>query len=331
MGREIHVTAPAKVNLHLEILAKRQDGYHDLLSLFQAVSLADTIRLRAHGPDRAIRIEGAFDIPARENLIAKAVELFRSVTGLTGGVEAAVEKRIPAGGGFGGGSSDAAAALRGLQALFDRRLPSERLRAMAAALGSDVPFFLETAAAVVEGRGERVFAVQPRTDFAIVALIPPVAVDTALAFKWIGEQPKGASGAAQKGASGAAQKGASGAAQKGASGAAEKPQPGRGMSREQLIRMYAESPVTSWRFSNSFDEPVFARHPSIAALRDRLLEAGAVAARLTGSGSTVIGIFHDRDGAQAAVRTLGTSGHAGLPDGARAVVLFPLASLPAVW
>ena len=315
MGREIHVTAPAKVNLHLEILAKRQDGYHDLLSLFQAVSLADTIRLRAHGPDRAIRIEGAFDIPARENLIAKAVELFRSVTGLTGGVEAAVEKRIPAGGGFGGGSSDAAAALRGLQALFDRRLPSERLRAMAAALGSDVPFFLETAAAVVEGRGERVFAVQPRTDFAIVALIPPVAVDTALAFKWIGEQPKGASGAAQKGAS----------------GAAEKPQPGRGMSREQLIRMYAESPVTSWRFSNSFDEPVFARHPSIAALRDRLLEAGAVAARLTGSGSTVIGIFHDRDGAQAAVRTLGTSGHAGLPDGARAVVLFPLASLPAVW
>ncbi|MCX7038476.1 MAG: 4-(cytidine 5'-diphospho)-2-C-methyl-D-erythritol kinase [Spirochaetes bacterium] len=315
MGREIHVTAPAKVNLHLEILAKRQDGYHDLLSLFQAISLADTIRLRAHGPDRAIRIEGAFDIPARENLIAKAVELFRSVTGLTGGVEAAVEKRIPAGGGFGGGSSDAAATLRGLQALFDRRLPSERLRAMAAALGSDVPFFLETAAAVVEGRGERVLAVQPRTDFAIVALIPPVAVDTALAFKWLGEQPKGASGAAPKGAS----------------GAAEKPQPGRGMSREQLIRMYAESPVTSWRFSNSFDEPVFARHPSIAALRDRLLEAGAVAARLTGSGSTVIGIFHDRDGAQAAVRTLGTSGHAGLPDGARAVVLFPLASLPAVW
>jgi 4-diphosphocytidyl-2-C-methyl-D-erythritol kinase len=299
MGREVRVTAPAKVNLHLEILAKRPDGYHDLLSLFQAVSLADTICLSARGPDGAIRIEGAFDIPARQNLIAKAVELFRSATGLTAGVEAAVVKRIPAGGGFGGGSSDAAAALRGLQVLFDRRLPIERLRAMAAALGSDVPFFLGTAAAAVEGRGERVHAVPPRTDFAIVALIPPVAVDTALAFQWVG--------------------------------AAHKPRPGRGMSRKELIRMYADSPVTSWRFSNSFDEPVFARHPSIAALRDCLLQEGAVAARLTGSGSTVIGIFHDRGVAEAAVRSLGKGGQPGLPAGARAVVLFPLASLPAVW
>ncbi len=315
MGRELRVTAPAKVNLHLEILAKRQDGYHDLLSLFQAVSLADTVRLSARGPDGSIRIKGAFEIPARQNLIAKAVELFRSATGLTGGVEAAVEKRIPAGGGLGGGSSDAAAALRGLQVLFDRELPIERLRVMAAALGSDVPFFLGTAAAVVEGRGERVLAVQPRTDFAIVALFPPVAVDTALAFKWKDEQSKGASGAGPDGAS----------------SASEEPRPGRGMSREELILMYAESPVTGWRFSNSFDEPVFARHPSIAVLRDRLLEEGAVAARLTGSGSTVIGIFHDRDGAQAAVRSLGKRGRAGLPAGARAVVLLPLASLPAVW
>jgi 4-diphosphocytidyl-2-C-methyl-D-erythritol kinase len=307
MGRELRVTAPAKVNLHLEILAKRQDGYHDLLSLFQAVSLADTVRLSARGPDGSIRIKGAFQIPARQNLIAKAVELFRSATGLTGGVEAAVEKRIPAGGGLGGGSSDAAAALRGLQVLFDRELPIERLRVMAAALGSDVPFFLGTAAAVVEGRGERVLAVEPRTDFAIVALFPPVAVDTALAFKWRDEQSKGASSAG------------------------EESRPGHGMSREELIRMYAESPVTGWRFSNSFDEPVFARHSSIAALRDRLLEEGAVAARLTGSGSTVIGIFRDRDGAEAAVRSLGKRGLAGLPAGARAVVLLPLASLPAVW
>jgi 4-diphosphocytidyl-2-C-methyl-D-erythritol kinase len=299
MGREVRVTAPAKVNLHLEILAKRPDGYHDLLSLFQAVSLADTICLSARGPDGAIRIKGAFDIPVGQNLIAKAVELFRSATGLTAGVEASVEKRIPAGGGLGGGSSDAAAALSGLQVLFDRRLPIEGLRAMAAALGSDVPFFLGTAAAVVEGRGEKVHAVPPRRDFAIVALIPPVAVDTGLAFQWLG--------------------------------AAHDPRPGGGMSREELIRMYAESPVSRWRFSNSFDEPVFARHPSIAALRDRLLQGGAVAARLTGSGSTVIGIFQDRDGARAAVRSLAEDGRAGASAGARAVVLFPLASLPAVW
>lgn len=299
MGREVRVWAPAKVNLHLEILAKRQDGYHDLLSLFQAVSLADTIRLRARGPDGAIRIEGAFDIPARENLIAMAVELFRSVTGLTGGVEAVVEKRIPPGGGLGGGSSDAAAALHGLQALFDRPLPIERLRAMAAGLGSDVPFFLETAAAVVEGRGERVLAIPPRTDFAIVALISPISVVTADAFRWFDEETGR--------------------------------RPVERIPRSELIRMYTESPVASWRFANFFDEPVFARHPSIAALRDCLLDAGAVAVRLTGSGSTVIGIFLDRRGAQAAVSSLGNSGRAGLPAGARAVVLFPLASLPAVW
>lgn len=298
------MTAPAKVNLHLDVLAKRGDGYHDLLSLFQAVSLGDTIRLRVSGPDGAVRIEGAFGIPARENLIAKAVDLFRAATGLTGGIEAAVEKRIPAGGGFGGGSSDAAAALRGLQALFETRLPIERLRDMAAAIGSDVPFFLETAAAAVEGRGERVLAVPPRTDFALVALIPPIAVGTALAFEWIDQ-------AATVAPHGARQ--------------------GRGMTREELVRMYADSPVASWRFSNSFDEPVFARHPSIAALRDRLLEAGALAARLTGSGSTVIGIFRDRDEALAAARSRGLGGGAGLPADTRALVLFPLASLPPVW
>ena len=299
MRQEVRVTAAAKVNLHLEVLGRRPDGLHELISLFQTVSLADTICLRVSGPDGAIRIEGAFGIPLRENLIARAVELFRSETGLTEGIEAAVEKRIPLGGGFGGGSSDAAAALRGLQILFDRPLPAERLRAMAAALGSDVPFFLEAAAALVEGRGERVLTVEPRTDFAIAALIPPVAVSTAEAFRWIDEETGRG--------------------------------PGERMSRSELTRMYAEDPVASWRFSNSFDELVFGRIPSIRDLRDLLLDQGAVAARLTGSGSTVIGVFAHRAGAEAAARSLGAEGRPGAARGVRTAVLLPLASLPAVW
>jgi 4-diphosphocytidyl-2-C-methyl-D-erythritol kinase len=299
MRQEVRVKAAAKVNLHLEVLGRRPDGFHDLVSLFQTVSLADTIALRVSGLDGTISVKGAFDVPLGENLIARAVELFRSETGLTEGIEAAVEKRIPLGGGFGGGSSDAAAVLRGLQVLFDSRLPVERLRAMAAALGSDVPFFLEAAAALVEGRGERVFAVEPRTDFTIAALIPPVAVSTADAFRWIDEETGR--------------------------------RPSERISRREITRMYSEDAVASWRFSNSFDEPVFGRIPSLRDLRDLLLEQGAAAARLTGSGSTVIGIFADRARAQAAARALGADARHGAARGVRAEVLAPLASEPAVW
>lgn len=306
MHHRVSVMAPAKVNLHLQVLGARGDGYHELLSLFQAVSLADMIILRRTGTAGSFRLRGEFGFPDNENLVTRALEMFRAETGLRGGVEAEVQKRIPVGSGLGGGSSDAAATLRGLEALFDLRLPPLRLRALGEALGSDVPFFLEAAAALVEGRGERIRAVRPRTDFALVALFPRATVSTAEAFRWIDQdRPPGPAGEAA--------------------------------SREELLRAYRHDPVDSWRFVNDFDQVVFDRRPSLRGLRERLVRAGATAARLTGSGSAIIGVFREAgaaltcalsEGGAAAMGAANQEGCSGA--GVRAEVLFPLASLPCI-
>jgi 4-diphosphocytidyl-2-C-methyl-D-erythritol kinase len=291
MLREIVVQACAKVNLHLEVLARRPDGFHEILSLFQAVSLADVLTVRRSGKDGDCSIEGAFGFPAQSNIITKAVRLFRSETGRTAGVTVSVEKKIPMAAGLGGGSSDAAATLRCLIALFDAPVDPVRAHRLAQELGSDVPFFLGGPAAVVEGRGEKISALSPRSDFSLVAVMPGVPVSTKEAFRVLDELQ-------------------------------EEPQ-GVGLSREGLLGMYRDDPPSAWRFYNSFDPVADRLSPRFAAARESLLAAGASAARLTGSGDTVIGVFDDDARAEAAARFLrGT----GIP----AVRLCPLAAIPAL-
>jgi len=149
-------TAPAKINLGLKVLARRPDGYHDILSLLQTVDLADRVSL-VPIPERGRTIVAcdADDVPdGPENLAYKAAEAIRAATGVDEGIRIELEKQIPAGGGLGGGSSDAAAVLRGLPHVWPVQLPAVALHEMAAGLGSDVPFFLEGGTAVVRGRGE---------------------------------------------------------------------------------------------------------------------------------------------------------------------------------
>jgi 4-diphosphocytidyl-2-C-methyl-D-erythritol kinase len=202
-----------------------------------------------------------------------------------------VNKHIPVAAGLGGGSSDAAATLRALDALFDTGLPASRLRELAAALGSDVPFFLAGPAALVEGRGERVVTLVPRADYAIIAVFCQAAMGTAEAYALL---DKGRIGEQRLG-----------------------PEP------KEIARMYQESPVSAWRFANDFDEPVLAHLPILAKARAGLLDAGALAARLTGSGATMIGIF---GGAEAAWRGAASLAAAGMA----VVVLLPLATIPDV-
>ncbi len=302
MPRSVTLDAPAKVNLHLQVLARRPDGYHDLVSLFHAVSLADTVTLCTAGPAEGFRLEGRFDLPSADNLVTRAVEAFRAETGVRDGIAATVEKRIPAGSGMGGGSSDAAAVLRGLEALFATGLAPRRLRALAAALGSDVPFFLESPAALVEGRGERVQPVSPRRDFALVAVLTGLAVRTADAFGWIDEDRAG--GAVQRAGEPAA------------------------ISREGLLRVWEGQPPAQWGFRNDFDGPVLGRFPALRAARDGLLAAGASRAGLTGSGSAVIGICPGAREADACLRAFVAAARGvSVP---RAEVLIPLASLPVI-
>jgi 4-diphosphocytidyl-2-C-methyl-D-erythritol kinase len=291
MPSAITVPANAKVNLHLHVLGRRQDGFHEILSLFQIVSLADELDVRRVGPDGRTAILGEFGFPPEANIIDKTVRLFRAETGIDAGVEVTVNKRIPMAAGLGGGSSDAAGVLKCLDALFETSLTPERLHGLAVRLGSDVAFFLGSAAALVEGRGDRLTPLVPRVDYALAALMPGVPMMTREAFHMLDE--------------------------------GWEKLPREGHSREEVLRMYREEPPEAWVFSNTFDPVADARSPRFQAAREALLASGALAARLTGSGETVIGVFKDSAGAQAAVDHLSAAGQS-------ATALLPHAAIPAL-
>ncbi|MDP2729907.1 MAG: 4-(cytidine 5'-diphospho)-2-C-methyl-D-erythritol kinase [Dehalococcoidales bacterium] len=164
--------APAKINLTLEVLGKRQDGYHEIRSVIQTIGLCDSLRFQP-SPDVTIKS----DMPgwiAQESLVSRAVNLVRETTGCSRGVTIEVKKRIPLLSGLGGDSSDAAAVLRGLNRLWELNLPMEKLLQLAQQLGSDVSFFLYGGTALVEGRGEIVTPLPPLPHRWIVLAIPPV-------------------------------------------------------------------------------------------------------------------------------------------------------------
>lgn len=152
----IEQTAYAKINLSLEVLGKRTDGYHDLISVMQMVDLHDTLTF---APCDTIEVEcqeSALAAEAEANLVLRSARLLRDRAGVSEGARIRLEKRIPVAAGLAGGSSDAAATLRGLCELWSVAVPGPELASMAASIGSDVPFFLDGPTALVEGRGERV-------------------------------------------------------------------------------------------------------------------------------------------------------------------------------
>ena len=158
--RILKIKANAKINLTLEVLGMRPDGFHELRSVLMPVSLFDTVTLEeipGPGIEVEMRAEGV-DVSGMsgENLAARAAKLFQARTGISRGVRIRIVKRIPLGGGLGGGSADAAAVLRGLQTVWDARLKRAELLSMAAELGSDVPAMTLGGAVLMEGRGEKV-------------------------------------------------------------------------------------------------------------------------------------------------------------------------------
>jgi 4-diphosphocytidyl-2-C-methyl-D-erythritol kinase len=160
----------AKVNLTLEILRKRDDGFHELASLVHTVSLADDLRIEP-SDEMLTRVEG-LDLEPQTNLVARAAELLGASLREKRGAELSLVKRIPAAAGLGGGSSDAAATLVGLNALWGTRLKLTALSVLAAELGSDIPFFIRGGAALMRGRGEDLEALPPRIAQWLVLLVP---------------------------------------------------------------------------------------------------------------------------------------------------------------
>jgi 4-diphosphocytidyl-2-C-methyl-D-erythritol kinase len=270
--QSIRVPAFAKVNLRLDVLGRRPDGYHELRTVFQSLTLHDTVRLeRSRGAGIELRVVGdavLADGPPRQNLVWRAVAALRPELKLGGGVRITLEKRIPAGRGLGGGSSDAAAALIGLLRLTGRRLPIERLMEIAAGLGADVPFFLFGGRALGTNKGDEIYPLPDLPSRPVLVVSPQdIAVSTRDAYAWLDQRLTNPPA----------------------------------LSRLWSFCALCWSPQGA-ALSNDFEGVVFRRHPRLSHIRRELLQYGAAEAALAGSGSAVFGIFRNPAQARRAAR-----------------------------
>lgn len=186
--RTVVVTAPAKVNLFLGIGAIRPDGYHDVTTVIHTLEFADTIRLEL-ADTFSLTCNEDLGIPAEDNLAYRAALAFAEEFGAPGGVAIDLTKRIPAGAGLAGGSSDAAAVLAGLAALTGRDIEDARLAALAQRLGADVAFFLAGGAALMSGRGDEIVRRLPAQSIPVVVVKPAAPVHTSLAYRAFDADP----------------------------------------------------------------------------------------------------------------------------------------------
>lgn len=201
--------APAKLNLTLEVLGKRDDGYHEIRSLVIGVGTYDVLAAKTHTNSELILRCSQKDLEGPENLILKAVKALAAFRGDRVGIDFNLQKAIPVAAGLGGGSSDAAAALRLCNEIWDLRLPVAQLEGVGASLGSDIPLFFHLPAAVITGRGEKVTPVQLAWNGVVLLVLPGLAVHTAEVYRvWRREdrlaQPESDIGAVGKLASAAA-------------------------------------------------------------------------------------------------------------------------------
>lgn len=260
-GQVLTIQAPAKVNLILQILAKRPDGYHELDSLMQKLDLFDTVRVqRMDSQGVTLRCPDS-DLPENEsNLVYKTAVLFLEETGLGNehGVSLVLEKQIPVAAGLGGGSSDAAAVLCALNQLFDTPISQKRLLELAKELGADVPFFVFPGAAVrAKGIGERMEAVPSLSNCTVLLVNPRFSVSTA----WVFENFR--------------------------------------LTRADNTSILSDSRKngalnrTTFDLFNDLETVTIDRYPEIASIKESMLEKGATGALMSGSGPTVFGIFPD--------------------------------------
>ncbi len=180
---EMVVPSPAKVNLFLEITGRRPDGYHEIESVMQLVDLCDVVRLRRRRTGIHVWTEGAELPTGHGNLAYRAAATLLEAAGNPGGVEIQLQKRIPVAGGLGGGSSNAAAVLIGLNRLYELQWPREALQGLGERLGSDVPFFLSDGLALARGRGEILEPLPPWPAQWLVLANPGIQISTAWAYR----------------------------------------------------------------------------------------------------------------------------------------------------
>jgi 4-diphosphocytidyl-2-C-methyl-D-erythritol kinase len=262
-GSGITVRCPGKINWVLRVLGKRPDGFHELVTVLQAIDLWDALTI--HTSDSLALSCDRGEIPTGEdNLVIRAARALAREAGIREpGAAIHLQKRIPAGGGLGGGSSDAAGALLGLARAWSLSLGRDALEEVAAELGSDVPFFLAGGTALGTGRGERIEPLPFAGEFPLLLGFPLVSLSTAEVYSHLG---------------------------------ADLTLPANGVNLSGLRALKLPGNKDFGFAINDLEPGVFARWPELRSFRDGLLQEGAIHAMLSGSGSTVFGVFEDEDG-----------------------------------
>jgi len=264
--------SPCKVNLLLNILGRRPDGFHELESVMHPVNLCDRLCFARSGIGVELTCSDANLTTDSRNLVHHAATLFLQAAQLHEGVRIQLEKHIPVAAGLGGGSGNAATTLLGLNELFDRPLSREKLHELASTLGSDVPFFLQPKPALVTGRGE---LIEPLESFAamrgkvFLLVHPGFGISTAWAYHNLSRFPSALNG-----------------------------QPGRARKLVSMLKT-GDFSAAARHFYNSLEAPALEKYPLLALYQEFLRSHGAVTALMSGSGSTTFALVEGRKAAEA--------------------------------
>jgi 4-diphosphocytidyl-2-C-methyl-D-erythritol kinase len=262
----ITTIAPAKLNWTLEVLGRRDDGYHEVRTVMQAIDLCDEVSAEA-AESLTIARDPAYDVTNEADLTRRAATALATGLGREPQAAVRVRKRIPLGAGLGGGSSDAAATLRALDALWAAGTPMERLAEVAATLGSDVAFFLHGGTALAEGRGERITPLADAPAAWLVLLVPPVAQDEKTKRMYSALTPADFSDGAR--------------------------------TEALLAHLRSGRPLMSAPLCNAFERAAYDAFFGLAFFRDALLQAGASSVHVSGSGPALFAVASGEEEARA--------------------------------
>ncbi len=270
--RQIIMKAYAKINLGLDVLRRREDGYHDVRMIMQNVSLYDKLTLKKIPKDEILLSSNVGSLPNNEkNLVYKAISLIKKECGVTGGVKAELEKKIPMAAGMAGGSADAAAALVGMNRLFELGLSMEQLMEMGVKIGADVPYCIMGGTALSEGIGEILTPLKPLPHCYILIAKPRISVSTRFVYENL-EADKLQSHPDIDGMMAAIE--------------------------EDDLKGVAD------RLANVLETVTEKKYPIIGKIKAAMVEAGALNSLMSGSGPTVFGIFEDKETAKKALEKI---------------------------
>ena len=270
--QKLVLKSPAKINLGLKIIKKRDDGYHEIETIFQMVSLFDTLTFRSIQVGIVLKTDRD-KLPVGEtNLVVKAAKLLQQETGIQKGVEIFLEKKIPVGAGLGGGSGNAAFTLMGLNNLWELHLKKKELMKLAITLGSDVPFFLsDCSSAIGKGRGEILTPFENRSNIHVVLVSPNIHISTGSIYK---EMNLGLTSNSKD----------------------------INILRSLMVKGRITE-LGSYLY-NDLETVVCKRYPALTEIKKKLINSGAVGALVSGSGSSVFGIYLQQETARKATTKL---------------------------